>query len=105
MFQLRRLGYPWAVRQVSGTVSSHVNPWVYTNDNAHDESPVSGDSARCYGVVEDDFCVSEFEAIWCVRTEGVSPLHDARTVVVRKRYLHKAHSTAQSQINQRTERR
>jgi hypothetical protein len=31
--------------------------------HAHDESPVSGDGARSYGVVQDNFCLSELMAV------------------------------------------
>jgi hypothetical protein len=31
--------------------------------HAHDESPVSGDGARSYGVVQDNFCLSELVAV------------------------------------------
>jgi hypothetical protein len=34
--------------------------------DAHDKSPVSGDGARGYGVVQDNLCLSELEAVWCV---------------------------------------
>lgn len=34
-----------------------------TNEAAHDESPVSGDRTRSYGVVQDDFCLSELVAV------------------------------------------
>ena len=32
--------------------------------DAHNKSPVSGDGARSYGVVQDNFCMSELEAVW-----------------------------------------
>jgi len=38
--------------------------------NAQDESPISGDSARSYGVVKDNFCVTELEAVWRVGRRG-----------------------------------
>ena len=34
-----------------------------TNEAAHDESPVSGDRTRSYGVVQDDFCLPELVAV------------------------------------------
>jgi hypothetical protein len=37
-----------------------------TRLNAQDESPISGDGARSYGVVKDNFCVTELEAVWRV---------------------------------------
>lgn len=40
--------------------------WGTRATHAHDKSPVSGDGARSYGVVQDNFCVSKLEAIWHV---------------------------------------
>ena len=37
--------------------------------DAHNKSPVSGDGARSYGVVQDNFCMSELEAVWYMGDE------------------------------------
>jgi hypothetical protein len=54
---------------VVGRPSASCIPVFSHNLAAHDESPVSGDSARSYGVVQDNFCVSKLEAVWRVRAK------------------------------------
>ena len=49
-----------------GWCASLAPPCVFTfqyMSHAHDESPVAGDGARTYGVVQDDFCLSELVAV------------------------------------------
>ena len=67
--------------------------------DAHDESPVSGDGTRSYGVVQDDFCVSELEAVWYMGDGRVSIY--GMKARVEHYYLDSARSIAQNRTARR----
>jgi hypothetical protein len=56
---------------VKGQSASCMYSGLFTRELAvHDESPISGDGAGRYGVVQDNFCMSELEAVWRVGDEA-----------------------------------